>query len=563
MNSETKICQNCKQDFVIEPEDFNFYEKIKVPPPTFCPECRYKRRLANRNEWNFYKRDCSLCGKDIVSIYNKDYTGPVYCQPCFWSDKWDTLDYGRDFDFSRSFFEQFYEHRLKVPRIALANEGSINSEYTNQSEHNKSCYMVIATGRCEYCMYGNWNQKSRECLDCYIVNECELLYECLDCLKCYKSAWLETAADCSECYFGKNLRGCNNCFGCVNLRGKSYCWFNEQLTKKEWENRFNQIKWTVDIVNSFYKKFKEFKLKFPIKYYHGVQIFNCSGDYIGFNKNTHNSFNCFHSENLNYGQDAWEARDSMDMTETLDNQFDYEMEGAGWGGNNLSSCKIWSGSRILYSELIFDSDDLFGCVSIIKKKYCIFNKQYSKEEYLILKEKIIEHMKKTGEWGEFFPLKISPFSYNDSVAQDYFPMSKEDVLAKGLYWYDRPLRDYKSTTNSKDLPLTIEDLPDDILKEIITCTTQDSETDKRIYFSCTTAFRLHPQELEFYKKMNLPIPHKCYRCRLQDRLARRNPRKLWHRKCMKEGCQNEFETSYAPDRPEIIYCERCYQQEVY
>ena len=29
-----------------------------------------------------------------------------------------------------------------------------------------------------------------------------------------------------------------------------------------------------------------------------------------------------------------------------------------------------------------------------------------------------------------------------------------------------------------------------------------------------------------------------------------------------EPCPNEFETTYSPDRPEIVYCEQCYQQEV-
>ncbi|MFA6393122.1 MAG: hypothetical protein WCW54_03495, partial [Candidatus Paceibacterota bacterium] len=68
--------------------------------------------------------------------------------------------------------------------------------------------------------------------------------------------------------------------------------------------------------------------------------------------------------------------------------------------------------------------------------------------------------------------------------------------------------------------------------------------------------------LELYKKLNLPLPHFCHNCRYYQRLNLENPRKLWHRKCMKEGCSNEFETSYAPDRPEIVYCERCYQNEV-
>lgn len=133
MQQETKICQNCQKDFAIEPEDFDFYEKVKVPPPNRCPECRYQRRLANRNEWNLYKRSCSLCNKNIISIYNTDYPGPVYCPPCFWSDGWDAQKYARDYDFSKPFFEQFKEFRFTVPRLAITNKDSVNSEYTNQA----------------------------------------------------------------------------------------------------------------------------------------------------------------------------------------------------------------------------------------------------------------------------------------------------------------------------------------------------------------------------------------------------------------------------------------------
>ena len=31
MNIEKRNCQNCKNDFVIDSDDFGFYEKIKVP----------------------------------------------------------------------------------------------------------------------------------------------------------------------------------------------------------------------------------------------------------------------------------------------------------------------------------------------------------------------------------------------------------------------------------------------------------------------------------------------------------------------------------------------------
>ncbi len=106
MNAETRECQNCKTQFTIEPDDFTFYEKIKVPPPSWCPECRYIRRLLDRNEWTMYKRKCDATGKVIISIYRPDAPFPVYDQEYWKSDAWDPLSYGREFDFSRPFFEQ-------------------------------------------------------------------------------------------------------------------------------------------------------------------------------------------------------------------------------------------------------------------------------------------------------------------------------------------------------------------------------------------------------------------------------------------------------------------------
>ena len=99
---------------------------------------------------------------------------------------------------------------------------------------------------------------------------------------------------------------------------------------------------------------------------------------------------------------------------------------------------------------------------------------------------------------------------------------------------------------------------------------------------CTEAFKIIPEEFKFYKRMNLPLPRLCPNCRHYQRLKLRNPLKLWRTKCQCGGaasenglykntakhshgdghCANEFKTTYAPDRPEIIYCEQCYQQEL-
>ncbi len=199
------------------------------------------------------------------------------------------------------------------------------------------------------------------------------------------------------------------------------------------------------------------------------------------------------------------------------------------------------------------------------------------------------------KYGEFFPPELSPFCYNETVAQEYFPLTKEQALAQGYSWKDQETRNIEISIKSADLPDHIKDVKDDIVGKVIQCanakSTEIGSPEVNPQFSqCTSAFKIIPQELEFYRKMNLPLPRLCPNCRHYQRLKQRNPLKLWHRKCMCNGkqsevyrgrasvssnytntiehfhkdqpCPNEFQTSYSPDRPEIVYCEKCYQAEV-
>jgi hypothetical protein len=162
------------------------------------------------------------------------------------------------------------------------------------------------------------------------------------------------------------------------------------------------------------------------------------------------------------------------------------------------------------------------------------------------------------KYGEFFPLELSPFCYNETIAQEYFPLTKEEALNQGYTWKDKEERSYVINIKTENIPDDIKEVNEEIIGKVIECEHQGTCNEQ-----CTEAFKIIPDELTFYQRMNLPIPHLCPNCRHYQKLKQRNPLMLWHRKCMKEGCQNEFETSYAPDRPEIVYCERCYQQEVY
>ena len=158
---------------------------------------------------------------------------------------------------------------------------------------------------------------------------------------------------------------------------------------------------------------------------------------------------------------------------------------------------------VLYSDLSFYCMYLFGCVGLRNKKHCIFNKQYSIEDFNVLKTKIINHMKETGEWGEFFPAKLSPFSYNESVAQEYFPLSEGEAVSQGFTWKEPDRKEYLK--QNTDIPDQINDVSEDLCNKTLACIT------------CQKNFKIVPLELKYYKKMNLPIPRKCSYCRYMER----------------------------------------------
>ena len=228
---------------------------------------------------------------------------------------------------------------------------------------------------------------------------------------------------------------------------------------------------------------------------------------------------------------------------------------------NCQFCHLCYDERdAIYCDSCQNCENLFGCISVKKGEYMIFNKKYKKEDYLALKEKIIEHMKKTGEYGEFFPPSISPVCYNETQGNYYMPLTKDEVLLRGWRWEENIFGTFgKETIKPEDIPDKIEEFNGDVLKAIFKC------------IDCEKNYNIVPNELTFYQREDLPLPRRCPECRYKKRFAIRLPRKLWYRECMcnkenhgHEGkCSAEFETSYAPERSEKVYCENCYNKEVY
>ena len=145
MEKETKNCQNCKKDFTIESEDFNFYEKVKVPPPTWCPECRMMRRFSCSNSWALFWRNCDSCHERTMSVYSPDTKIKVFCAKCWWNDSWDGTEYAMDYDPNQPFLKQVKELSLKTPYVATESlyTSLKNSDYSNAISWCKDCYQIF------------------------------------------------------------------------------------------------------------------------------------------------------------------------------------------------------------------------------------------------------------------------------------------------------------------------------------------------------------------------------------------------------------------------------------
>jgi len=547
---KTKTCTASGKQFVITDEDLAFYARMDVPEPTLCPEEVLRSMMLHRNERVLYRRKCDLTGKPLISAYDKEAAFPVYENSVWWGDDWDGTDFGRDFDQEIPFFDQFKALQNVVPREGTSVFNSENSDFNSHTRECKDCYLNTLAVKSESTHYCYWAVGNMDVVDSLITNNSELCYEAIDCENCYECVMVMDCHNSQHCAFSTDLRGCHHCIGCNNLRNKSYYIFNKPVSETEFQEFWEKV---MNGSHAGYQQGIEFfrnQLKtVPHQAVMNTSVENVTGNHL---------INCKDCKECFDGDGSEDCAYSVALNDTKDTYF---ASSAGWPGceliyystvsrgcTNLRFCYYtWFSQDLDYCDSCVSCSDCFGCIGLKHKKYCILNKQYSKEDYSEAKERLIAHMRNTEEWGSFFSPELSTFAYNHSQAQEYFPLTNESATQRGYAWkaiegtaqYDGP---------KFEIPQNIDDVGEDILEAVLTC----DESGKN--------FRIIKSELGFYRKMNLPIPRLCPDERHLRRLKLRNPRELHDRKC--STCECEIKTTYAPDRPEKVLCEKCYQEQI-
>ncbi len=563
---ENRNCQNCKKNFTIESRDFNYYEKIGVPAPSWCPLCRFIRRTAFVNGWSLFWRNCDKCSKRTLSMYPPDQKITVYCQPCWWGDSWDGTEYAQDYDPSRPFLEQVKELSEKTPFCALETTYLTlkDCEYCNAIAYGKNCMLATWLDYCENVCFSSYLNGSKDISDCLRMQESELCYESIGQTKGYHVFYSEECDGCTDVWFSRNLYSSSNCIGCVNMRGASYCIFNEKYTKEEYAEKLKEFKLhTRAGILAFKEKAEAFWKSHPYREYSGNTLnVNVTGEYTYQSKNSTDMYistgaeDCAHSQFITVAP----ARDCTDYSGWGNGaELIYESANIGDNVNNVRF-SVYCFPDVLqteYSMWAIAGKYNFGCVNLKRKQYAILNKVYDKETYEKLRAEIIEDMKKrpyvdvTGKqffYGEFFPPEFSKFAYNTSNASKYFWKTKEEVALMGSFWYDEEPQNIVATITADALPETIAEVSEAIMKETIQCAT------------CDRKYRIAQLELSILQKLLMPIPTSCPKCREASRFKKMNMPILRDSSCA--HCGKAIKTAFPADTDKTVYCVSCYQATV-
>ncbi|KKW16789.1 MAG: hypothetical protein UY56_C0012G0003 [Parcubacteria group bacterium GW2011_GWA1_50_14] len=549
MNTETKQCESCKRKLTIEPEDSVFYERFGIPAPDECPRCIWRRLLAFWVFGKFRKTKSALSGKTIITTFGEEIKFPLYDRTEWVSDSWDPMQYGKEYDLSRPFFEQFKELQDRVPHPQQSGTNNFSSDWCDDVWNSKNCYLTRSLLDCEDLYYGYRNIRCKNSVDLVFCFDMDLSYDCTYCFKCYNVRHSFDARDSIESAFLYDCRNVQNCFMCWNLRNKQYHILNKPYSKEAYFEELKKYnlrsRKSVEAIKKEFPKTLAREAVYRSSY--NVKTTSSTGNFLEECKNCYDCYFIEYSENNRHMFRGGYIKDSIHGVGTIVEKALYSVVD-NKNYDTIATLHCDSCRYSAYLDYCEESEYCFGCVSLRKKKYCILNKQYSEAEYKTLLPKIKESMIKTGEWGKFFPYSMAYGGYNFSIANTYFPSTKEELEAMGGIWVDRS--EASSDGASGDiLPDVIDDASEDISRKQIVC----PRTGWR--------FNIAPGEFQFYKAQGIPLPQDHFDVRILNLFKPLAAIELFSGRCF--FCKKDT-THYYPHEWEYqkIACAECYQREV-
>ncbi|MFH1315041.1 MAG: hypothetical protein ABIH67_01460 [Candidatus Uhrbacteria bacterium] len=546
-----RVCELTGEKWDMTEEEISWYRKFNVPPSKKAPQTRMVIVAAFGNSFQWWYQKHPETGKQILT-YAHPASGVRVLPDKEWFDQ-DFSKITQPFDKQKPTFEIVRKLELAIPFTASRNMkepenslcvvslGDVNDTLMMACQARNSLFSIVLTN----------GESSAEVLfgdsvsNSYNISHGDRIHQC---------NFLRDSHDCINCSFLFDCRNCEDCFGAVNRRNAKYIFWEEQLSESEYRARMKEI----DL--SCRKSLDGYKLHFQKMVAEAIwpENFNvkaegCVGEYLVNTTDCKYAYCCSHGPKNNYwtnftfGQSEGNA--FLDGGSGAINSY-YSL---GLSDSNL--CEFCFGvsncMNLEYCMQCYNCENCFGCVGLQRKKFCIFNKQYNEDEYWAKVDELKCAMLERGEYGEFFPLSFSSAYLPESTSVWLGVNTEEQARKLGANVFPITAEGAVGNIDSTERR-TLEEIPDcvdGLSDEWIGKPIFDPEINRR--------FAFFPQEIQFYRKINLAPPARHFISRVKDLIAEANIAQYEETNCGQ--CNTSLtvakNTTYK-DRN--IYCHECY-----
>ena len=564
-------------------------KKISLPLPTLSPKMRDLRRQLFKNERFLHQDICEFTWEPTISRFTNRH---VYCNKARHDvDKWDQASI--DYDEKKSVNEHvryLMEETKYQDLIWSASNVLNNAKYVNHASKQSNTYLLSNARDDQNCAYGRFITHCERVFDCTHLSHSKHCYECIWSSTLYKWFFCFNCLDSTDIYFCSDLVWCDHCIFSFWLQHASYCIHNKQVTKDEYDAFLSWLHLDSYSHLEVHKKEYEKVCRWAIRQAtHNIWSEWIIGHQCSVSHDIFLWFELQWCNNMRYASTCFESQDLMDISAFWESSFKlYECSQSWKNSSHLVWCNMVGESHHIYYCMESKyCTHCFGCVNLYRKNYCIFNVQYTKEEYEALLPHLIKEYISDKRWWEFFDPSLTPFPYNDTPAIDMYPphtlidatgtttifdeegkgtiiLDSNDEISTwtlDLWWEIRVPITRRTIRNDINISSKMNIVHVSQLPDKLSDTDEEQLSSQAMTNDSWMRWRYIPMELWFYKKHWLALPRKHPNERHVLREKRLPKKELYLRTCNKTW--KDIVSIYPEEVPFEVWSEKIYKQEMF
>ena len=534
-------------------EDLDWHKKFLVPPSFYAPLTWMRILTAFFVGYQWWNNKSTSDGKPLITT-----THPGSGVKVLPDEAWMAADFSSIHlpdDPATSVVGKVGFLRERIPFMAFRNAVPPIHSISTISMGDENSYFMNAC-RSKDSFFGMNALDTERSAEVYQSGHISDSYNVVHSERIHGSWFVQESRDCLNSKFLFDCRDCEDCFLATNKRRARFVFENRQLSEGEYRAKVAAIHLTKrSVLEEYERRFREMIVReavWPENFNDRAEA--SSGEYL---LETTRCLSCY---NNNYG--CHDQRNCAYMFhETSENMF---AVGLFYGSNHCYGCTTGAKTsqakfcylvvgcqNMEYSMHCYNCEDCFGCVGLNRKRFCIFNRQYTEEEYYRQVDDIKCRMLEAGEYGKFFPVSFSPTRFLDSGAALFFLSGEKEARELGALSY-APESFGASGEVSESALRSCEDIPSDLADLAETWAgvpIYDEGVARRFTF-------LKP-EIAFYHRLLIAPPGRHFIARVRDMAFRANSGVFEKNACAK--CQKEIlvaKNAAFPSRR--IFCRPCY-----